>query len=1018
MATEVERLVYQMEANFSRFEKNFKKAESIANRQMGKIDKTIKSSSLQSQQAVENMAKNINTAIATIGLTLAIDQSIDLADEWKNIQNQINAAAEASSSMAIPASVLVDLALDTNTALSSTADLYTRVNRSVDATVQSQLAFVRAMNQAAVASGQTNTEIASTVTQLSQALQAGVLQGDEYKSIRENAPLVIAAIAEEMQVTKGALKDLASEGKITSDIIFSSVLNFSDEIEAQFAQITPTLEIGLANLQTAATEYAGTVDQALGTTNALGGLATTVANDIELFGDALLVAVTVLGATGLGHALSAAGSKFSEFAMKRHQAAIQSIDASKMEAAAALQAAKQADLQQEKTLKQLQKATSVRRELYQKDIVDNQKYVDAKVKAVLADDRFKTARLEVNEAVRKGALSAKEAKERIRDLALTEQEAVDARARARGVSEQYTSAIIRENEAKIRSAETTRSLNLATQNWVKTNRLGAVALRNLRKAGSAVMSLFGGPLGLAITGAGLAMAYFNQQSIKAQRQTDSVNQALSILAQQSVETADGQNLSAEASEQLTKRLEAQKKATESLARLEKQRNKIALETGAKNAQIQLAEQESQIRKQEKLVERLNAKLEGADSAIAVTAYYADLQLAEAELESLQATLDDTRFTAELFSEAMENIESLDLNGSSFSSSGKIQTQGIKSEGNVSNSLRQLENDYRSLFETEREEIRRTRDEHLAAIEEAKLSDEERQNKRLMAEQIYAQKIDELDKQAQESAKEKVGVLLEELGTRRELLEQKEIEDALEIARASGNEDIVQALEDQLDLRQRIAEYMELGLNLAEATARAEEQQKQVKSFEKTVSEAQSAFRQSFKNGFKEAIESGDVGSALKGVLADALTRAWDDALDVISDALFNIMSSIFTSTAASNAGGGFLANFGTALIGGSGSGVASSGGGSGIASKSLGASSVSSKVGVNGLSVSSVSKPIQAAPISVTYAPVTTNHLEGGSQEQMETLIAMQAEREADFAKRLPALVENAYIDGKKSRRI
>lgn len=71
--------------------------------------------------------------------------------------------------------------------------------------------------------------------QLTQGLGSGQLQGDEFRSIAENAPIIENMIAKEMGVPRGALKQLASEGKITADVIRDSILNNMDEINAQFA---------------------------------------------------------------------------------------------------------------------------------------------------------------------------------------------------------------------------------------------------------------------------------------------------------------------------------------------------------------------------------------------------------------------------------------------------------------------------------------------------------------------------------------------------------------------------------------------------------------------------------------------------------------------------------------------------------------------------------------------------------------------------------------------------------------
>lgn len=84
--------------------------------------------------------------------------------------------------------------------------------------------------------------ISASMTQLTQALSSGVLQGDEFRSLRENAPNVINLIQEYMGVTRGELQELSSQGKITSDIIKNAILGATDDINAKFEEMPITWE--------------------------------------------------------------------------------------------------------------------------------------------------------------------------------------------------------------------------------------------------------------------------------------------------------------------------------------------------------------------------------------------------------------------------------------------------------------------------------------------------------------------------------------------------------------------------------------------------------------------------------------------------------------------------------------------------------------------------------------------------------------------------------------------------------
>lgn len=100
------------------------------------------------------------------------------------------------------------------------------------------LNFTDAISLAMRTGGRSMLEQKSAVYQLSQAMGAGKLMGDEFRSISENAPILLKYIAKEMGVAQGALKELGSEGKITSEIIYNAMMKARPEME-KMAQSLP-----------------------------------------------------------------------------------------------------------------------------------------------------------------------------------------------------------------------------------------------------------------------------------------------------------------------------------------------------------------------------------------------------------------------------------------------------------------------------------------------------------------------------------------------------------------------------------------------------------------------------------------------------------------------------------------------------------------------------------------------------------------------------------------------------------
>ena len=109
--------------------------------------------------------------------------------------------------------------------------------------VDNAIRFQQIMAEAYTVGGASAAEQASSMYQMVQALGAGVLAGDELRSVREGAPLAYKAIEEFAQGvynTTDSLKDMASEGMITSDIVVAGIMTAGDKLDEAFQSTTMT----------------------------------------------------------------------------------------------------------------------------------------------------------------------------------------------------------------------------------------------------------------------------------------------------------------------------------------------------------------------------------------------------------------------------------------------------------------------------------------------------------------------------------------------------------------------------------------------------------------------------------------------------------------------------------------------------------------------------------------------------------------------------------------------------------
>lgn len=124
--------------------------------------------------------------------------------------------------------------------------------------------------------GASTQEQQSGMYQLTQAMAAGKLQGDEFRSIMENAPMIAEAISKYTGVSKGELKSMSSEGTITADIIKNAMFGMADDINSKFNTMPRTFGDVMTNMKNMLTQTFGPAMQF--TINALNKLLIVASN--------------------------------------------------------------------------------------------------------------------------------------------------------------------------------------------------------------------------------------------------------------------------------------------------------------------------------------------------------------------------------------------------------------------------------------------------------------------------------------------------------------------------------------------------------------------------------------------------------------------------------------------------------------------------------------------------------------------------------------------------------------------
>lgn len=212
-------------------------------------------------------------AMVALGGTWAAGKAkeiADVADEFKNLQARVKLATGEGELFAGAWGSVTRIALETNAALDGTATLFARVAEagksaglSVEAAARQSLALTETINQATQLSGASADSANAAITQLIQGLQSGVLRGEEFNSVMEQAPRLAKALADGLGVTTGELRKLAGEGALTTDVVIKALQGQADVVAKEFEKLPATVGRALQNLSTQWTLYVGSADAGL-----------------------------------------------------------------------------------------------------------------------------------------------------------------------------------------------------------------------------------------------------------------------------------------------------------------------------------------------------------------------------------------------------------------------------------------------------------------------------------------------------------------------------------------------------------------------------------------------------------------------------------------------------------------------------------------------------------------------------------------------------------------------------------
>lgn len=233
----------------------------------------------------------LKKALATLGAAITAGELIRLMDTFTNLQNRLRATGLEAQNLSAVYRELLGVANSTRSSFEGSVELYSRLalsSKELGVSQQELIDFTKSLNQAIILSGASATEAQAGLIQLSQGMASGTLRGDELRSVLEQLPAVADVIAKQLGVTRGELRKMGEDGKITATTILDAFANARGELEGRFATTVPTISQSFQVLKNNVVDLAGSFDQATGTSAAISQALLFISNNLDTIAKVLL----------------------------------------------------------------------------------------------------------------------------------------------------------------------------------------------------------------------------------------------------------------------------------------------------------------------------------------------------------------------------------------------------------------------------------------------------------------------------------------------------------------------------------------------------------------------------------------------------------------------------------------------------------------------------------------------------------------------------------------------------------
>jgi tape measure domain-containing protein len=295
------------------------------NGSMGRLEAGLNRTE-RSLSSIEGTMSSLTGVAKALIAALSVQQVGAYAQAWQDLSNKLANAVRDSvppfETLADVTERVFDISQKTRSGLDATATLYARLERSTRSygvSVEDITRLTTIINQGFVVSGATAEEASNAIIQLAQGLASGALRGDEFNSVNEQGNRLMIALADSMNVSIGALRNMAAEGKLTTEVIVNGLLSHGDKIGQEFAKTTATISQSLEIANNNITKFFGENATVKTGVKIFSDSVISLSENLDVLSTTLTIVAGVMGARYVGALTMATSAKIADIAASRQQ---------------------------------------------------------------------------------------------------------------------------------------------------------------------------------------------------------------------------------------------------------------------------------------------------------------------------------------------------------------------------------------------------------------------------------------------------------------------------------------------------------------------------------------------------------------------------------------------------------------------------------------------------------------------------------------------------------------------------